>query len=105
MPIKDIVQDILRSYWPHLLAIATFGVALIRWRTALSGDADTETMQFRCFSGALIGLALVLAAGEISEWTGSYGWTRDQHHAHSEEFVRFVGWLLLVGGTVALFFV
>ena len=92
MRVRQPLQDFIRDYWPYVVAIAVFLAALVRFLMI-----DAKGVHITAFAAAATGFVFVLAAGELSEWTGSYGWTREQHHTHSEEFVRLAGGLILIG--------
>jgi hypothetical protein len=93
-----LITQLLRQYWLQLLATAVFVAA--GWRYWQLGrwleNIDLILIAF----GSLVA---VIAADEFAEWTGNYGWTRQQWRQWPEWFVRGAGMMALVVVTVLLF--
>ncbi len=55
------------------------------------------------FAYAAFGFVCVIASDEVAEWTGRYGWSRQQWRQDPGSFVRFAGGVVLVVATVVLY--
>jgi hypothetical protein len=94
----ELVKDFIRQYWFNVLAFAVFIAALIRY-LRLAGW-EQHLVPFAC---AAFGFVCVVASDEVAEWTGGYGWTRQQWWQYPGTFVRFAGGVALVVATVVLY--
>jgi hypothetical protein len=96
--VTDLIKDLVRQYWLNMLAIAMFVAALLRY-VRLGGWEEHLVP----FASAVFGLVCVIASEEVAEWTGGYGWTRQQWRQYPSAFVRFAGGVALVVATVVLY--
>jgi hypothetical protein len=46
------------------------------------------------------GFVSVVASEEVAEWTGRYGWTRQQWWQNPPSYVRFTGGVMLIVATI-----
>ncbi len=96
----DIIKDILRQYWLHVLALIVLICAAIRYW--LLGDYF-EINRLRLMIFAFGGFVAVVASEEFSDWTGHYGFTRAQWFSTPSWYIRLVGGIALVYCTIALY--
>ena len=94
----DLIRDFLRQYWLNFLAFLVFLAALVRY----VGLAGWE-QHLVPFAVAAFGFVCVVASDEVADWTGRYGWTRQQWRQYPSTFVRFAGGVALVVATVVLY--
>jgi len=94
----DLIRGLVRQYWVNILALVVFLAALIRYVRLAGWEQHLVP-----FAWAAFGLVCVVASDEVAEWTGRYGWTRQQWWQHPSTFVRFSGGLILVVATVVLY--
>ena len=94
----DPFKQFLRDYWWHLLATALFAACVWRY-VALAEWLD----RVRQIAVAGYGFISVVAADEVAEWSGRYGWTRQQWRQYPSNFVWGLGVLCLLGGAGYLF--
>jgi hypothetical protein len=82
--------EIIRRYWPNVLALVAFGFAA-------AGYINLANLQGRVSQILLAfgGMVMVVASDEVSEWTGSYGWTRSQWRQYPTLYVKLGGAFLL----------
>ena len=91
----NVVKDIFRYYWPQLLGIAVFAIAVARYIQL--GEWEDNLKPFIL---AFYGFVCVVAGDEVSEWTGRYGWTRQQFFVDPPSLIRFQGAFVLMISTV-----
>ncbi len=96
----DIIKDILRQYWLHILALAVLVCAAVRYW--LLGNY-CEMNHLRSMVFAFGGFMAVVASEEFSEWSGQCGFTRAQWFSTPTWYIRLVGGIALVYYTVALY--
>ncbi len=89
----DPFKQFLRDYWWHLLATALFAACVWRY-VALAEWLD----RVRQIAVAGYGFISVVAADEVAEWSGGYGWNRQQWWQQPIWYIRGVGVLCLLGG-------
>jgi len=94
----DLVKDVLRQYWLHIVALVIFAIAAVRF-----WQLPDRFGHLRLFLLALGGVVAVIASDEFAEYTGRYGWTRSQFRIQPTWFVRLIGCLFLLWATVRLF--
>lgn len=94
----ELFRDFLRQYWLNMLAFAVFVAAVVRY--VQLGQWEQQLVPFAV---AGLGFMCVVASDEVSDWTGWYGWTRQQWRQYPVEFVRFAGALALVVATIMLY--
>jgi hypothetical protein len=94
----DLFKDILRQYWLNLLACAVFLAALVRYVWLAGWEQHLVP-----FASAAFGFVCVIASDEMADWTGGYGWTRQQWRQYPDSFVRFSGGVALIVATVVLY--
>lgn len=75
----------------QVAATALAAVALAK----IWGDASWTSQHTAL---AILGLSWisVFAADEVADWTGNYGWTRQQWHRRPEWFIRGAGLVALI---------
>lgn len=96
----DILKDILRQYWFHLLALVVLIFAALRyWWLGNYLELERIRLMILCVGG----FVAVIASEEFAEWTGRYGFTRSQWYTAPTWYVRLVGGLALVLCTRALY--
>lgn len=84
----------------RFLAIAVFIIAGIRYLSLQRwGDFIVEIIV------AWFGLLSILASSEVADFTGDYGWTRDEWWLSSENIVELIGWMLLIVASVRMFMI
>ena len=69
----ELLKDFLRQYWLNMVAFAIFVAALIRYVQLAQWEQELVP-----FVVAFFGFVCVIASEEVSDWTGRYGWTRQQ---------------------------
>lgn len=89
----DLFKQFLRYYWWHLLATAIFAACVWRYVVLAEWEARLGPIAIAGF-----GFVSVVAADEVAEWTGSYGWNRQQWWQQPTWYVRGVGALCLLAG-------
>jgi len=94
----DTIKEFLRQFWLHIVAFAIFVAALVRYVQLAQWE-----QQLVPFASAAFGFVCVVASDEVAEWTGRYGWSRQQWWQYPGTFVRFAGGVALVVATVALY--
>ena len=82
----DLIKEFVRQYWLNMLAFAMFLAALIRYVHLAGWEQHLVP-----FASAAFGFVCVIASDEMAEWTGRYGWSRQQWRQHPSSFVRFAG--------------
>ena len=80
----DFIKALVRQYWPNLLALAVFAAALIRYIHLARWEGRLELVAY-----AALGFLCVIASDEVAEWTGQYGFTRQQWWAYPAHYVRW----------------
>lgn len=94
----DLIKQFVRQYWFNILASSVFLAGLIRYVLLAAWKQHGVTL-----ACAVFGLVCVVASDEVVEWTGRYGWSRQQWWQYPGTFVRFAGSVVLVVATVILF--
>lgn len=75
----------------RLLAVVVFIAVVIRYLSLQRwGDLAAEIIV------AWFGLLSILASSEVADFSGDYGWTRDQWWLSSEDIIEVIGWALLI---------
>ena len=97
-PGMDLLKDILRQYWVNVLACVVFLAALVRY-VQLAGWEQHPVP----FASAGFGFVCVIASDEVAEWTGHYGWTRQQWRQYPDSVIRFAGGVTLIVATTVLY--
>ncbi len=95
----ELFKDILRQYWLNMVAFAIFVAALTRYVQLAKWEQHLVP-----FAVASFGFVCVVASDEVSDWTGRYGWTRQQWWQYPPNFVRFAGGVALVVASVMLYY-
>ncbi len=86
----DVFWEIIRQYWLNAIAFIAFGVAAARYLHL--ADWQGRVIEILLAFG---GMVMVVASDEVSEWTGSYGWTRSQWRQYPTWYVKLGGICLL----------
>jgi hypothetical protein len=94
----DLIKAFVRQYWLNLLAVAVFAADLVRYIRL----AEWE-QRLTPFAIAAFGFVSFVASEEVSEWTGRYGWTRQQWWQDPPSYIRFTGGVMLIVATIVLF--
>ena len=89
----DSFKEFLRYYWWHLLATTIFAACV--WRYVALAEWEERLRQLAV---AGYGFISVVAADEVAEWTGRYGWTRQQWWQQPTSYIRGMGVVCLLGG-------
>jgi hypothetical protein len=89
----DSFKVFLRYYWPHVLATALFAACI--WRYVALAEWEGRFVQIAL---AGFGFVSVVAADEVADWTGRYGWNRQQWWQQPTWYVRGLGVLCLLNG-------
>lgn len=87
----NVLWDIVRQYWLNAIALIAFGFAAARYIHL--ADWQGRMIQILLAFG---GMVMVVASDEFSDWTGRYGWTRNQWLQYPGWSVKFFGIILLV---------
>jgi hypothetical protein len=82
--------DIVRQYWLNAIALIAFAFAAARYIHI--ADWEGRLIQVLLAFG---GMVMVVASDEFADWTGRYGWTRNQWLQYPGWFVKLVGIILL----------
>ncbi|MHB1037320.1 MAG: hypothetical protein ACYC35_22610 [Pirellulales bacterium] len=102
------IRDVLRHYWTHILAIAVFACAAVRyWRLGNFLDVDRLTWIIIAF----VGLVLVLQGDEFTvdplddseRWTRDPDWDRRRSYTYQCWTGPILGAIALGWGTIALY--
>ena len=93
----DVFKQFLRYYWWHLLATAIFAACVWRYVALAEWEARLGPIAIAAF-----GFVSVVAADEVADWSGRYGWTRQQWWQQPTWYVRGMGVLCLLGGAQQL---
>lgn len=94
----ELIKDFLRQYWINIIAFAVFLAALLRYIQLARWE-----QHFTPFAVAAFGFICVIASEEVAEWTGRYGWTRQQWWNYPSNYVRVAGGVALLVATVVLY--
>ena len=94
----DLITMFLRQYWLNLLAAGVFAAYLIRYVRLAEWEPRLAPFAFAAF-----GFVSVVASQEVAEWTGRYGWTRQQWWQDPPSYVRFTGGVMLIVATIVLY--
>jgi len=94
----DLLKDIFRQYWLNMLGFAVFLAAALRYIRLAEWEQRLVP-----FALAAFGFVCVIASEEVAEWTGRYGWTREQWWQYPGSFVRLAGGVILIVATFVLF--
>ncbi|NLF08431.1 MAG: hypothetical protein GX594_10690 [Pirellulaceae bacterium] len=94
----NLIKDILRQYWPNVLALLFLLCAAYRY-WMLGEYFDNIRLMIFAFGG----FVAVVASEEFSDWTGRYGFTRKQFFTTPEAYIRIGGGIVLVYCTLALY--
>jgi hypothetical protein len=94
----EMIKDILRQFWLNMVALAVLIAAVVRY--VQLGKWEQLLVPFAI---AAFGFVCVIASEEVSDWTGRYGWTRQQWWQYPGTVVRFAGSIALVVATVVLY--
>jgi hypothetical protein len=82
-------------YWAHAVATLLFGIAVWKYVSLAQWNVFLKPMAFAGF-----GFVCVVASHEVADWTGRYGWTYDSFWTYPPTYVRFFGFVLLVGALI-----
>ncbi len=93
-----LIKQVFRQYWLNILAFAMCLAAIVRYARLAEWEQN-----FVPVASAVFGFACVVASDEVVEWTGRYGWTRQQWRQYPGTSVRVAGILGLVVGTIILY--
>ncbi|MCH8923199.1 MAG: hypothetical protein IIA67_08650 [Planctomycetes bacterium] len=93
----DAFKQFLRYYWLHLLATVIFAACVWRYVALAEWEARFEEIALAGF-----GFVSVVAADEVAEWTGRYGWTRQRWWQQPIWYVRGAGVLCLIVGAAQI---
>lgn len=85
-------SDNLQMYWPH--AVGTLLFAIVVWRYVSLGQWEAF---WKPFAIGAFGYMCVIASHEVADWTGRYSWTYDSFWTYPPTYVRFTGFVLLLG--------
>ncbi len=94
----DLSKNLVRQYGLNALALCVFLAALIRYVHLAGWEQNLVP-----FASSAFGFVCVVASDEVADWTGRYGWTRQQWWQYPGTFVRFAGGVALVAATVILY--
>jgi hypothetical protein len=94
----DFIKALIRQHWVNLLALAVFGAAVIRYVYLARWE---EHLLLFAYAG--LGFLCVVASEEVAEWTGRYGWTRQQWWEYPATWVRCFGGVALIIATIQLY--
>jgi hypothetical protein len=94
----DLIKSLLRQYWLNLIALAVFAAALARYIHLARWEENLKP-----FAYAALGVLCVVASEEVAEWTGGYGWTRQQWWTYPASWVRGFGGAALIIATIQLY--
>jgi hypothetical protein len=86
------IKDNAEMYWPHAVAIVLF--ALATWKYVSIGQWEAF---LKPIALAALGFVSVVANHEVADWTGRYGWTHQSFWTYPPMYVRFFGFMLLIG--------
>ena len=96
----DRIKDFLRQYWLQVLALLVLVCAGLRyWRLGNYFEMGRLRLMIFVFAG----FVAVVASEEFSDWTGHYGFTREQWFTTPSWYIRIVGGVTLVYCTIALY--
>lgn len=86
-----VLKQFVAQFWMQIVATALFAVSLARiWLDA------SWASHYPGIAVLLFAWVSVLAADELADWTGNYGWTRQQWHRRPEWFIRGAGLVALI---------
>jgi hypothetical protein len=94
----NMIKEFVRQYWLHALAFAVLLAAVVRYVRLAGWEQHLVP-----FASAAFGFVCVVAGDEVAEWTGRYGWTRQQWWQYPGTFVRLAGGVTLLVATVVLY--
>ena len=84
-----------------ILALGIFACTAVKyWRLDEAFDLNDH---LRLIILAFAGLVAFVGSEEWSEWTGRYGWTRQQWWMTPSWYIRMTGGIMLVYHTTALY--
>lgn len=92
------LKELLRQYWPNLLAVCVLGLAVARYVNLGQWEHNIAPMAF-----AALGALSVVASDEVVEALGQYGWTRDQWRVLPSVIIRILGACILAVATIVLY--
>jgi hypothetical protein len=94
----DLIKLFLRQYWLNLLACGVFAADVVRYVRLAEWEQRLAPFAFAAF-----GFVSVVASEEVADWTGRYGWTRQQWWQDPPSYVRFTGGVMLIVATIVLY--
>ena len=94
----DLIKMFVRQYWLNLLAAGVFAADVFRYVRLGRWEQQLVPLAF-----AVFGFVCVVASEEVADWTGSYGWTRQQWRRRPPGAVRLTGGILLFLATIVLY--
>jgi hypothetical protein len=94
----DLIKLFICQHWLNLLAAGVFAAALVRYVRLAGWEQHLVP-----FAVAAFGFVCVVASEEVADWTGTYGWTRQQWRYYPPNFVRFAGGITLIVATIVLY--
>ena len=89
------LSDNMQMYWPHVVAALLLGVAVWQYVSLGQWEAYLKPMATAAF-----GFVCVAASHEVADWTGRYGWTYQSFWTYPPTYVRFFGFVLLLGAAL-----
>jgi hypothetical protein len=97
----NLLKDILRQYGANLVALGVFVGAVVRY--CQLKDAFDLNDHLRLIVFAFAGCVAFVGSEEWAEWSGGYGFTRQQWWMTPAWLIRMTGGITLVYYTVALY--
>ena len=95
------LRDIVRQYWANLLAVGVFVCAFERYCCFEDAFAMNRHLEGLIF--AFVGMVMFVGSEVWAEWGGHFDVARSQWLPVPPWFFRFVGGIVLVFFTIALF--
>lgn len=93
------IREFLDQFWLPIVALGILGVAIARYVYLGRWEDNFIPMIIAAFS-----FVCVVAADEVSDWTGWYGWTHQQYRNTPESAVRIAGAVGLIAATITLYY-
>ena len=86
------LSDNVQMYWGHVVGTILFGIAVWQYVSLGQWESFLKPMAL-----AVLGFVSIVASHEVADWTGRYGWTYDSFWTYPPTYVRFFGFVLLIG--------
>ena len=86
------LSDNVQMYWAHVVGMTLSAIAVWKYNAVGQWEQYLKPIALAAF-----GFVCVVASHEVADWTGRYGWTYLSFWTYPPTYVRFFGFVLLLG--------